>query len=611
MSFVSQPVLPESQDFSLMLDPSRDQLLTDFGKTTLDNQYLHPGETYQKLFERVSKAYGDNPEHSQRLYDYMSRLWFMPATPILANGGTSRGLPISCFLNEVQDSLTGIVDTWVENAWLASKGGGIGTYWGHLRAINEKISNNGSAVGVIPFIKVAESLTLAISQGSLRRGSAAVYLPISHPEIEEFVEIRKPTGGDHNRKTVQLNHGVTITNDFMEAVEKDLPWQLTSPKTGQVLQTVSARALWIRILTARIETGEPYIIFIDHVNEAIPEHHKQKNLKVRMSNLCTEIMLPTGSDHLNNRRTAVCCLSSLNLETYFQWKDDPLFVEDCFRFLDNVLSDFIQNGPPEMRHAVYSASRERSVGLGIMGWHAFLQQQNIPMESPVAKSWNLKIFKTLKEQADAVSQKLAQERGACPDAQDCGVQERFSNKLAIAPTASISIICGGTSPSIEPFPSNAYTHKTLSGSFPIRNRYLQKCLEEKGQDNAEVWLSIIQREGSVQHLDFLTSLEKAVFKTAFEMDQRVLIELAADRTPYICQAQSLNLFLSSDVHKKDLHHIHFQAWKKGVKSLYYLRSRSLQRAESHLSAQGVGKDLNLKELENALPLNYEECLSCQ
>ncbi len=591
----------------LILDHSRDELLTHFGKKTLENQYLQKGESYQDLFSRVALAFGDDLSHSQRLYDYMSRLWFMPATPVLANGGTNRGLPISCFLNETQDSLQSILELWTENAWLSSRGGGIGSFWGNLRSINEKLSHNGSSVGIVPFIKVMESLSLAIDQGSLRRGAAAAYLPISHPEIEEFIDIRKPTGGDYNRKALYLHHGVTITDRFMEAVEKDLPWDLVSPKDGHVVHTVSARNLWIRLLTMRMETGEPYLIFIDHINKAIPEHHKQKNLWVKMSNLCTEITLPTGVDFHGKERTAVCCLSSLNLEKFLEWKDDPTFIEDIFRFLDNILTYFIDNAPDSMARAKYSASQERSVGLGVMGEHAFFQSQNIPLESATAQAWNKKIFEHIHTQAQQASRKLAQERGACPDAEACGILERFSNKIAVAPTASISIICGGTSPGIEPFVSNAYTHKTLSGSFFIRNPFLEKCLEKKGLNTPEIWASITHNQGSVQHLQELSDHEKAVFKTAFEIDQKWLIDLAAERQPYICQAQSLNLFLASDVHKAALHTIHFRAWKKGVKSLYYMRSRSIQRAESQLAAKSIGAQTE----PNSLPLNYEECLSCQ
>jgi ribonucleoside-diphosphate reductase alpha chain len=591
-------------------DPSRDSLLTDFGKATLDDRYLLPGESYQDLFARVASAYGDDAAHAQRIYDYISRLWFMPATPVLSNGGTTRGLPISCFLNEASDSLEGIVALWNENVWLAAKGGGIGSYWGNLRGIGEKVGRNGKTSGVVPFIRVMDSLTLAISQGSLRRGSAAVYLPVSHPEIEEFVEIRRPTGGDPNRKALNLHHGILIPDAFMRAVEEDGEWALTSPKDGSVAKKISARSLWIRILTARIETGEPYIIFSDHVNRARPEHHKLAGLEVKTSNLCSEITLPTGVDHHGQERTAVCCLSSLNLETWFEWKDHPTFIEDVMRFLDNVLQSFIDTAPDSMARAKYSAMRERSVGLGVMGFHSFLQAQNVPFESVVAKVWNIKMFRHIKQQADAASVKLARERGPCPDAAEYGIEERFSHKIAIAPTASISIICGGASPGIEPIAANVYNHKTLSGSFIVRNPYLKKVLAKHGQDNDEVWNSITVNKGSVAHLDFLSEHEKAVFKTAFELDQRWIVEHAGDRTPFICQAQSLNLFLPANVHKRDLHQIHLMAWKRGVKSLYYCRSLSIQRADA--ISEKVALAPEPRPMERPTPSrNYEECLACQ
>ena len=504
----------------------------------------------------------------------------MPATPVLSNGGTKRGLPISCFLNEASDSLNGILDLWSENVWLAAKGGGIGSYWGNLRSIGEKIGKVGKTSGIIPFIKVMDSLTMAISQGSLRRGSAACYLPIDHPEIEEFIEMRRPTGGDPNRKALNLHHGILVSDAFMRAVETDDQWALKSPADGTVQQTISARNLWIRLLTARMETGEPYIIYIDTVNRQIPQHHKLANLTVKTSNLCSEITLPTGIDKDGRDRTAVCCLSSLNLEKYDEWKDDKMMINDVMRFLDNVLTDFIDRAPDQFDDAKYSAARERSVGLGVMGFHSYLQKHQIPLESVMSKVWNKKIFKHIQENVDKASKDLADERGACPDAADYGYNERFSNKTAIAPTASISIICGGASPGVEPVAANSYTHKTLSGSFNVRNRYLVELLEKHGKNTDEVWSGITTNQGSVAHLDFLTDLEKDVFKTAFELDQKWIIELSGDRTPHISQAQSINLFLPADVHKKELHKIHFDAWKKGLKSLYYCRSKSIQRAEN-------------------------------
>ncbi len=600
--------------YPLRVDRSRDALVTEFGRATLGDRYLLPGEGIQDLFARVASTYGDDAAHAQRVYDYISRMWFMPATPVLSNGGTQRGLPISCFLNEASDSLEGIVGLWNENVWLASKGGGIGSYWGNLRSIGEKVGMNGKTSGVIPFIRVMDSLTLAISQGSLRRGSAAVYLPVSHPEIEEFIEMRRPTGGDPNRKALNLHQGILVPDAFMRAVESDSEWALTSPKDQTVVRRISARSLWIRILNARIETGEPYLVFCDHVNRAMPEHHKLAGLEVKTSNLCSEITLPTGVDQHGEQRTAVCCLSSINLETYDEWRDDTQFVEDVMRFLDNVLQDFIDRAPPGMERARYSAMRERSVGLGVMGFHGFLQARAIPFESAMAKVWNKRIFRDLRLAADAASRKLAEERGPCPDAADYGVMERFSNKIAIAPTASISIIAGNASPGIEPIAANVFLQKTLSGSFSVRNRPLQKLLESRGQDTEEVWSSITLTAGSVQHLDFLTQDEKDVFKTAFELDQRWVVEHAADRAPFVCQSQSVNLFLPANVHKRDLHQIHLMAWKRGVKSLYYCRSLSIQRADTVSDKVDANRLLKATMAEPVLlakTVDYEECLACQ
>ena len=570
----------------IKIDRARDKNLTDFGKATLKDRYLGLNESFQDLFARVASTYADNNLHAQRLYNYISNLWFMPATPVLSNGGTKRGLPISCFLNEASDSLDGILDLWSENVWLAAKGGGIGSYWGNLRSIGEKIGKVGKTSGIIPFIKVMDSLTMAISQGSLRRGSAACYLPIDHPEIEEFIEMRRPTGGDPNRRALNLHHGVLVSDAFMRAVETNSEWALKSPKDGIVQSTVSARNLWIRLLTARVETGEPYIIYVDTVNRLIPQHHKLAGLNVKTSNLCSEITLPTGIDKDGKDRTAVCCLSSLNLETYEEWKDQPNFIEDVMRFLDNVLTDFIDRAPDSFKDAKYSAMRERSVGLGVMGFHSFLQKNSIPLESVMSKVWNNKIFKHIQESVDEASSKLAEERGACPDAEEYGIKERFSNKTAIAPTASISIICGGASPGVEPIAANSYTHKTLSGSYNVRNKYLREILAKHEKDNDEIWSTITTNQGSVSHLDFLSKHEKDVFKTAFELD---------------------HIFLPADVHKKELHQIHFQAWKKGLKSLYYCRSKSIQRAEN--VNNGLSTDTKKKDLKE--DSDYEECLSCQ
>lgn len=606
--------------YTIRIDKSRNDLLTDFGKAVLKDRYLLKNEDNQDLFARVASYYGNNEDHANRMYDYISKLWFMPATPILSNGGTDRGLPISCFLNETGDSLESIVTLWNENVWLAARGGGIGSYWGNVRSINEAVHGNGKTSGIIPFLKVQDSMTLAISQGSLRRGSSAVYLPIDHPEIEEFIDLRRPTGGDVNRRALNIHHGVVIPDAFMIAVENNEKWELISPLTKKAIGSVNARDLWIRLLTTRIETGEPYLLFIDTVNRHIPEHHKKLGLKVKTSNLCSEITLPTGIDHLGKERTAVCCLSSVNLEYYQEWQNNSNFIPDVMSFLDNVLQDFIDMAPETMSRAKYAATRERSIGLGVMGLHSFLQAQNVPIESVMSKVWNNKIFEHISKEADKASIMLADERGACPDAAEVGVNERFSNKTSIAPTASISIICGNSSPGIEPFAANSFTQKTLSGSFTVKNKNLVKLLEKKGFNNDQVWSSISTHEGSVQHLSFLSDHEKDIFKTAYEIDQNWLIELAADRTPHISQAQSLNIFLPGNVSKQYLHEIHFKAWKKGVKSAYYARSTSIQRADkvSHTVTQAqemidleksnqIKSEHTIEKVDN----DYDECLSCQ
>jgi ribonucleoside-diphosphate reductase alpha chain len=601
---------------AVTLCPERDNLLTDFGKKTMRDRYLLPGESYQDMFARVAAAYADDDAHAQRVYDYISQLWFMPATPVLSNGGTDRGLPISCFLNAVGDSLDGIQHIWNENIALASNGGGIGTYWGGVRSIGEKVKGRGVTSGIIPFIRVMDSLTLAISQGSLRRGSAAVYLDVHHPEVEEFLEIRKPTG-DANRKAPNIHHGLNVTDAFMEAVRDRRTFDLLSPKTGEVIKTVDARKLWQKILDTRLQTGEPYLIFIDRVNDAMPMHQRQSGLQVRQSNLCTEITLHSGKDHLGVDRTAVCCLASVNAETFLDWQDEPLFIPDIMRFLDNVLQSFIDNAPPPMASAVYSAMRERSVGLGLMGFHSFLQKQGLAFEGPMAKSWNKRLFRHLRRQADQASVDLAVERGPCPDAADHGVMERFSHKLAIAPTASISIICGGTSAGIEPIPSNIYSHKTLSGTVAVMNPYLDQLLQDVWEQRfsgtprtqwlAEQWDSVLEADGSVQHLDCLNEDEKKVFRTSFELDQRWIVEHAVDRTPDICQAQSVNLFIPGNVNKWDLHMLHWTAWERGMKSLYYLRSRSVARA----AHAGSDKAASPFPIAAPAPVQYDECLACQ
>lgn len=606
----------------IQIDDSRDDLLTDFGKDTMRDRYLYKGETFQELFARVATYYSDNNDHAQRLYDYISRLWFMPATPILSNGGTDRGMPISCFLNEVPDDLDGIWDIYRENMRLASNGGGIGTNWSNLRSIGETVGRAGETSGIIPFIKGMDSQTMAVSQGSLRRGSAAVYLHIDHPEIEEFLQMRKPSGGDMNRKCLNVHHGLCITDRFMEAVRDDRMWEFRSPKTDEVRGTIPARQLWSRILEYRMETGEPYIIFIDHVNNAIPEWHRKADLMVSTSNLCSEITLPTSED-----RTAVCCLSSLNMETYDEWAGNETLIIDVMRFLDNVLEDFCVKVETSVREtgklrevmkAVNSARSERSVGLGVMGFHSYLQQHMIPFESGEAREINKKVFAFIDRTTGTASRLLAEEKGPCPDAARFGYMERFSNKTAIAPTASISIICGGASPCIEPIAANAYTHKTLSGSFLVKNRYLERILEERGKNTEEVWSDIITTDGSVQHFDFLTEEEKDVFKTAYELDQMWIVQHAGDRAEFIDQAASNNLFFPPDVEKKRLLEVHWAAWDLGVKSLYYCRSKSLKSAHAvskSVARERIIEDDRVVQLQQPEPAEVEDdyfvCEACQ
>lgn len=592
-------------------DSTRDALLTNFGKTTLQDRYLLQNETYQDMFARVASAFSDNDEHAQRMYDYISKLWFMPATPVLSNGGTNRGLPISCYLNEVQDSLDGITDKWVEDVYLGAGGGGIGTCWSSLRSIGEPVRGRGHSSGIMPFIRVLDSLTLAVSQGSLRRGAAAAYLDISHPEIEEFLEMRKPTG-DYNRKSLNLHQGVVISDSFMMAVELGTKWKLIDPKSKKVKKEINARELFERILETRMQTGEPYLLFSDTVNRAAVEHHKMLGLKVNQSNLCSEIMLPTGLDYNGKDRTAVCCLGSLNLETWDQWQGNEQFIEDCLRFLDNVLDDFIAQtaGKKGFEGARYSAQQERSVGLGVMGLHSLFQQKKIPFESAMAKSLNLRIFKHIRNKADKANEALAKEKGSCPDAAEMGVEKRFSYMLAIAPTASISIIAGGSSPCIEPWNANVFIQKTLSGSFEVKNRYLEAELESLGLNNTQTWQSILLNQGSIQHLD-IPKLIKDCYKTSTEIDQRWVIDMAADRSPLIDQGQSVNLFLEPNCEKWDLMMLHLTAWKKGLKSLYYLRSRSIQRAQY---AGSVADDNVIQRDQLLIKSNrtdYEECLACQ
>ena len=583
-----------------MIDYERDELLTDFGKTTLKDRYLLPEETSpQDGFMRAAKAFSDNDEMAERIYNYASKLWFMYSTPILSNGGTNRGMPISCFLNYVGDSREGLTGHYTENAWLASIGGGIGGYWGHVRSDGVSTSGGSQSSGSIPFLHVVDSEILAFSQGKTRRGSYAAYMDMSHPEIIEFLEMRKPSGGDIHRKCLNLHHAINISDEFMQLIEKciaeptyDDSWNLIDPHTKKVIRTVSARELWQKLLETRVATGEPYVSFIDTINDALPETQKKLGLKVHHSNLCTEITLPT-----NENRTAVCCLSSVNLEKYEEWKNEPLFVPDLVRFLDNALSYFIENAPESVFRAKFSAASERSIGLGAMGFHAYLQSKGIPFESALAKAMNLKIFKKIKQEAVEESQRLAIKRGEAPDMEGTGM--RNAHLLAIAPNASSSIICGTTSPSIEPYRANAYVQKTMSGSFLVKNKYLEKLLEKKGMNTDAVWQSIVAQRGSVLHLDELSDYEKDTFKTSIEINQQWVIEHAADRQQYVCQGQSVNVFVPADVNIKELHDIHMLAWKRKLKTLYYCRSEAIKRAE-----------LVSKKVERTI-IPEADCLACE
>ena len=590
--------------FNVQVDYRRDRYLSEFSKKTLQDRYLIDGEiSPQDAFARAAKAFANDEEHAQRLYDYASKLWFMFSTPILSNGGTSRGLPISCFLNYVEDSRLGITGHYTENAFLSSVGGGVGGCWNGVRSVGSKTSNGSESTGVIPFMKVVDAEMLAFSQGVTRRGSYAAYLDMSHPEIEEFLDVRKPTGGDINRKSVNLHHGVVIPDAFMELIERatreegfDDSWDLIDPHSGRVTKTISAKTLWVKLIQNRVETGEPYLMFGDTVQNALPECQKEKGFKVHHSNLCSEITLVT-----NEERTAVCCLSSVNLEEFDEWQHHPHFIADLVAMLDNVITYFVANAPNELWRAALSAKQERSIGLGAMGFHAYLQRHHLPFEGAMAKSANMRMFRHIKTEAVNATRKLAEERGEAPDAEGYGV--RNVHLLAVAPNASSSIICGNTSPSIEPYRANAFTQKTKSGSSLQKNEYLEHILQELGEDDDEVWKSIITNGGSVQHLDFLDEYTKDVFKTAVEIDQRWVIDFAADRQEYICQSQSLNVFFPANVSKQELHAIHMMAWKKKVKTLYYLRSEAYKRAEN-VSDEALRQYIFESIDENA-------CLACE
>jgi len=583
---------------TIEISPKRDELLTAFGRETLIDRYLLAEETPQELFKRVATAYQEDDAHGQRMYDYMSKHWFMPATPVLSNGGTTRGMPISCFLNEVGDSLTDISSTQTENLWLASAGGGIGTYWGNVRSIGETVGRVGKTSGIVPFLKVMDSQTLAISQGSLRRGSAAAYIDVHHPEIQEFVEIRKPTGGDPDRRCLNLHHGIVVDDKFMRAVENDSDYDLISPHTKEVVSTIHAPTLWHKILELRMATGEPYILWIDTVNKALAPHALKQNLLCTTSNLCVEITL-----HTSTERTAVCCLSSLNIETFDQWEDHfEVLVEDVLLFLDNVLQSFIDNAPSTHAKAIYSAMMERSVGLGVMGLHGYFMSKGWAFGSPESHYFNEKFFDSFAEWNRRANISIGAMKGPCPDWENAnmdGPPLRFTNTSSIAPTASISIICGGATAGTDLIPSNIYTHKTLSGSFTVKNKYLEAVLQRHGKNEQEIWSQILQDNGSVRGLSFLTPEERDCFKTAFEIDQMQVIFLAAARAPHVNQSQSLNVFINPDANKGYVNTLHLTAWRMGIKSMYYCRSKAIRRAEN------IGGKIERQIIQE------EDCESCQ
>jgi len=590
----------------ITVDFSRDSLFDELGLKRLKESYMREDETSpQERFAYVSKSFGSNNEHSQRLYEYSSRHWLSYSTPILSFGRSKRGLPISCFLPYLDDSAEGLVDCLAEVNWLSMLGGGVGIGIG-IRSADDK------SVGVMPHLRTYDASSLAYRQGRTRRGSYAAYLDISHPDILIFLEMRKPTG-DQNMRCQNLHHGINITDDFMHIIEQSMldpqfddTWNLKDPHSGEVRDTVSAKELWQRILEIRMQTGEPYLHFIDTSNRLMPEFQKAKGLSIKQSNLCSEIILPTDKE-----RTAVCCLSSVNLEYYDEWKNDPLFLRDVAEMLDNVLQYFIDNAPDTVQRAKYSATMERSIGIGALGYHAYLQKNNIPWESAQATGANLKMFKHIRAYLDQANIYLGKQRGEAPDAKGTG--QRFSHMLAIAPNASSSIIMGNTSPSVEPFRANAYRQDTLSGSHLNKNKHLDKIIQEKCQndnklDYNEIWSSIIANDGSVQHLNFLDEWQKDVFKTSMEIDQRWLVDHAANRQSYIDQAQSVNLFFRPDVNVKYLHAVHFQAWKQGLKTLYYCRSEKLAKADkvSKKIERQVIEEIDLKALATE-----EVCLACE
>ncbi len=590
----------------ISIDLEKDKLFDELGIKRLKESYMKEDEeSPQHRFAFVSKSFSSNPEHAQRLYNYSSKHWLSYSTPILSFGRSKRGMPISCFLNYIEDTAEGLVDNLSETNWLSMLGGGVGIGFG-IRSADDK------STGVMPHLKIYDASSLAYRQGRTRRGSYAAYLDISHPDIISFLEMRKPTG-DQNQRCLNLHHGINITDEFMHIIEQSMldpefddSWKLVDPASNEVRETVSAKMLWQMILELRMHTGEPYIHYIDTSNNKLPQHLKDLGLKVHQSNLCSEIILPT-----NEQRTAVCCLSSLNLETYDEWKDNKLFLKDVAEMLDNVLNYFIDNAPDSISRARYSAQRERSIGIGALGFHAYLQRNGIAFEGVMAKVANNRIFKSIREGLDVANKELGLERGEAPDA--VGTGNRFSHLMAIAPNASSSIIMGNTSPSIEPYRANAYRQDTLSGSFLNKNRWLNELITKLSHDKSaewydDVWSSIIANDGSVQHLDWMSQHDKDVFKTSMEIDQRWVIELAGDRQQYIDQAQSLNLFFRPDAHIKYIHAIHFMAWKKGLKTLYYCRSEKIGKADK------VSKKIErnvIKELDMTQIAQGNDCIACE
>jgi len=599
--------MAKKEYMGIQIDLSRDELFDKLGLQRLKESYMREEEeSPQERFAFVSSKFGSNPEHAQRLYEYSSKHWLSYSTPILSYGRSKKGMPISCFLNYINDTAEGLVDNLSETNWLSMLGGGVGIGFG-IRSSDDK------SVGVMPHLKTYDSSCLAYRQGRTRRGSYATYLDISHPDVLMFLEMRKPTG-DPNVRCLNLHHGININDRFMELIERcmtdpeaDDGWNLTDPHTGEIRETVSAKELWQKILELRMETGEPYIHYIDTSNRQLPEWQKDLGLKIHQSNLCSEIILPTDKD-----RTAVCCLSSVNLEYYDSWSRNTMFLKDIAEMLDNVLQHFIDNAPKEVSRAVFSASRERSIGVGALGFHAYLQSKKLPWESAMAKSANLRMFKHIRSKLDEANLELGSERGEAPDAVDTG--RRFSHVMAIAPNASSSIIMGNTSPSIEPFRANAYRQDTLSGAYLNKNKYLVDLIKSKietgetKQTEDEVWSSIISNDGSVQHLTFLDEWEKDTFKTAMEIDQRWVIEHASTRQEYIDQAQSLNLFFRPDSNIKYLHAIHYLAWKQGLKTLYYCRSEKLGKADK--VSTRIERQI-IKELDLTAMVEEDVCIACE